>query len=70
MRLCPDPDLIWTRDLAFAGSRGGWSVTLDSAGVAGSSPALAPSRGQYCSVRHSMREDIAFTATWGREASA
>ena len=32
--------------------------------------AIALSREKYCSVWHSMRQDIAFTVTWGREASA
>jgi hypothetical protein len=56
--------------LLVAGSGGGASVTLDNAGVAGPSPALALSREKHCSVRHSMREDIALAAAWGREASA
>ena len=31
--------------------------------------AIALSREKYCSVWHSMRQDIAFTVTWGREGS-
>jgi putative redox protein len=31
--------------------------------------AIALSREKYCSVWHSMRQDIAFTVTWGRGAS-
>ena len=30
---------------------------------------IALSREKYCSVWHSMRQDIAFTVTWGRGAS-